>query len=316
MAELLEPLVSTVKTIKERIATHGASLRENETRTRMALIDPLLQALGWDTSDLGMVLPEYDVSGRKADYALLQEDGNPAATIEAKRLGEQLTSHRMQMLNYSNASGVEYAGLTDGDKWELYEVFKRGQLEDRRILDISIANMAVHEAALKLLLLWRPNLASGQPMLANESVVGVAMDGPLLELGSSESVDDTLSDSGFWVSLALVKPSEYPEPPSAIRFSGRESYPVSRWQDVVVRILEYLIKDGSFSEQNCPWVTHGYTRVNTVPSRRDGQPFRAPQQVASGIYIETSGNRGHLIDRSRNLWNTFGNEDRLPELRF
>ena len=61
---LLEPLVSTIETIKARIATHGTALRENETRTRMALIDPLLQALGWDTSDPSLVLPEFDVSGR------------------------------------------------------------------------------------------------------------------------------------------------------------------------------------------------------------------------------------------------------------
>ena len=81
--------------------------------------------------------------------------------MEAKKLGESLASHRMQMLNYSNASGVEYAGLTDGDHWELYEVFQRGQLEDRRILDVSIAGMPAHEVALKILLLWRPNLHQG-----------------------------------------------------------------------------------------------------------------------------------------------------------
>lgn len=42
---LLEPLVSVIEIIKARIEDHGPSLRENETRTRMALIDPLLQAL-------------------------------------------------------------------------------------------------------------------------------------------------------------------------------------------------------------------------------------------------------------------------------
>ena len=46
---LLDDLVGVIETLKERIATHGATLREYETRTRMALIDPLLQALGWDT---------------------------------------------------------------------------------------------------------------------------------------------------------------------------------------------------------------------------------------------------------------------------
>ena len=68
---LLDDLVGVIETIKERIATHGDSLRTSETRTRMALIDPLLQSLGWDTSDPAMVAPEYSAGNGRADYALL-----------------------------------------------------------------------------------------------------------------------------------------------------------------------------------------------------------------------------------------------------
>ena len=166
----LGDLVGVIGTLQRRICAHGPALRENETRTRVALCDPLLQAVGWDVADPGLVMPEYNVSGRRADYALLGPDGQPVATIEAKKLGSSFESHRMQMLNYSNASGVEYAGLTDGDRWELYEVFKKGQLEDRRILDVSISGMAAHECALRLLLLWRPNLESGNLVAASEPV--------------------------------------------------------------------------------------------------------------------------------------------------
>ena len=42
----LDDLVSVIETIKQRIREHGDTLRQNETRTRMALIDPLLTALG------------------------------------------------------------------------------------------------------------------------------------------------------------------------------------------------------------------------------------------------------------------------------
>ena len=139
----LDDLVSVIETLQQRIHDHGDTLRQNEYRTRVALIDPLLRALGWDVADPAVVMPEYDVSGRKADYALLSGEGQPAATIEAKKLAESLESHRMQMLNYSNASGVEYAGLTDGNRWELYEVFKRGPLEDRRVLDVTLSNRII-----------------------------------------------------------------------------------------------------------------------------------------------------------------------------
>ena len=164
----LDDLVVCIKLLQERMRSHNAALRENETRTRMALIDPLLHALGWDVSDPGVVTPEYKVSGGWADYALLRPEGQPAATVEAKKLGEALVPHRMQMLNYANASGIDYAGLTDGNHWELYDVFKRGQLEERRILEVSIARTPAHESALKLLdalarQLGVPSAGSSQP---------------------------------------------------------------------------------------------------------------------------------------------------------
>ena len=48
---MLDDLVSVIETLQQRIREHGATLRENETRTRMALINPLLTALSWDVSD-------------------------------------------------------------------------------------------------------------------------------------------------------------------------------------------------------------------------------------------------------------------------
>lgn len=89
------------------------------------------------------------------------------AVVEAKKLGEPLKAHQMQMLNYANAAGIAYAGLTDGNHWELYDVFRQAPLENRRILEVVIADAPVYESALKLLLLLHPNLVSGpQPVPA------------------------------------------------------------------------------------------------------------------------------------------------------
>ncbi len=169
---MLDDLVRTIETLKERIRNHRDDLSANETRTRMALIDPLLTALGWDTSDPACVVPECTVGGGRADYGLRTPGRQPDAFIEAKKLGEDLQPHREQMTRYSNMAGVKYAGLTDGDRWELYEVFKQASLDERRILNISILSDPPHECALKLLLLWRPNLASGSPVPANEPGLG------------------------------------------------------------------------------------------------------------------------------------------------
>ena len=49
----LDDLVKVIETLQQRIRDHGDSLRQNEIRTRVALIDPLLTALGWDVADPG-----------------------------------------------------------------------------------------------------------------------------------------------------------------------------------------------------------------------------------------------------------------------
>ena len=98
---LLDELITVIETLKQRITDHGAILQDNETRTRMALIDPLLHVLGWDTTDPFLVIPEYDAGGGQVDYALLGKKGGPTAVIEAKRLGEPLQKYRHKMVRYA-----------------------------------------------------------------------------------------------------------------------------------------------------------------------------------------------------------------------
>ena len=310
---LLDDLVKVIETLKERIATHASVLRENETRTRMALIDPLLTALGWDTSDPAMVLPEYDVSGRKADYALLDGGGSPSATVEAKKLGEPLASHRMQMLNYSNASGVEYAGLTDGDKWELYEVFKRGQLEERRILDVSIADTPVHEAALKLLLLWRRNLGSGQPAAANAPVLVVP---PNVPPGDTNPPGPTPKPdhSGNWVSLSSVVAGTGQQPPKAIRFSTGQVRNIPSWRQILVEVAEKLANDGTLTATHCPMKGLGF--INSSPNGPGGASFRSYKTISGGLYVNLNWNASNIIKHSRRLLSHFHLNPETVELQF
>ena len=168
---LLQSLVDTVERLKERSKLHGAALRVNETRTRMALIDPMLAALGWNPADPSLVVPEFEIGGKLADYALLAPNGKPVAVLEAKRLGESLTAHRMQMVNYGNMAGIPYAGLTDGNHWELYSVFEQRPIEDRRILGISLDNTPVDKIALGMLVLWCPHMSSGEVQLVKDPIL-------------------------------------------------------------------------------------------------------------------------------------------------
>ena len=85
---LLDDLVGAINILKERIHTHEPDLQANETRTRMALIDPLLQALEWNTSDPALVTPEYASGFGPVDYALRGSGDKPAAFGRKVRLSQ------------------------------------------------------------------------------------------------------------------------------------------------------------------------------------------------------------------------------------
>ena len=252
---LLDDLVSAINILKERIRTHGPDLQANETRTRMALIDPLLQALEWNTSDPALVTPEYASGSGPVDYALRGSRDKPAAFIEAKKLGESLSKHREQMVRYANMDGVPYAGLTDGNYWEFYEVFKQKRLEDRRLLQVSIAHDPTHECALKLLLLWRPNLSSVQPTQMNNPILAAESESNLEPTKVPESTPESNSEP------AKASPSSTPEPkntewvaltdmfrgrvsggagapPLAIKFPDESENVIHAWRDVLVNTAE------------------------------------------------------------------------------
>ena len=305
---MLDDLVGLIETLQQRIRDHGPTLLENETRTRMALIDPLLAALGWDVSDPAVVTPEYNVSGRWADYALLRPDGQPAATLEAKKLGESLVSHRMQMLNYSNASGVEYAGLTDGNHWELYEVFQRGQLADRRILDVSIADASAHESVLKLLLLWQPNLASGQPASANEPILvnNTAFTKPQETAAPSPAplppaAPPTSGDG--WVPFPEFNPPSRSEPPPAMRFPDGSVQKIQRWNDLLVVVATWLYAAGRLAVGNMPVRSSSKIYiVHNQPIHPTGNQFFQYRAIAdTPLVVNTHGSAVQIRKNAQTL---------------
>ena len=83
----LDDLKETIETLSARIQAHRAHLEGNETRTRQALIDPMLHSLGWDVEDPNSVELEYGIDRKWADYALMGSE-RPIAVIEAKALGK------------------------------------------------------------------------------------------------------------------------------------------------------------------------------------------------------------------------------------
>ena len=284
--------------------------------------------------------PEYDLSGPRADYALLSNGSKPTGLVEAKRLGEPLASHRMQIVNYANMSGVPYAGLTDGNHWELYEVFERGTLEERRLLNLSIVNAPAHECALNLLLLWRPNLASGEPVAAKEPVLLDSIqptqappiqptNGPSYETQplSQEAVPPAPEPDGAgWRVLTDVNYQIGDAKPDAVRFSKGEPKPLNSWTDIWIKVCEWLTENGKLSVTDCPVPSQkrsgARVLVNTVPkhppSNRypDGKDFAHSRPISGGLFIETNDAPKGLIDSSKFLLKKQGIDPAIVELQF
>ena len=108
--EDLKQFAERVIPLKENISTEEA--------TKMSMIIPFFQLLGYDVFNPGEFCPEYtaDVGvkkGEKVDYAILI-NGNPEILIECKWCGESLSKHGSQLFRYFGNSPAKFGILTNG----------------------------------------------------------------------------------------------------------------------------------------------------------------------------------------------------------
>ena len=313
---LLDDLVGTIETLKERIAAYGLSLGGNEIRTRTALIDPLLTALGWDTANPNIVVPEYKIaptgnSGR-TDYGLLGNNGQLVASIDAKRLGESLENHEKQIFDYAWSLKVRYAGLTDGDRWYFVDLTKIAE-NDRTILQVSLTHTPPYEAALKLLLLWRPNLASEKLVAASAPVFDQSSELTTEDKSSSEPTPEPV-DTGNWISLSKVEAGKGNTPPKGMKIPGKELFYIDSWRRVLVEAADMLAKDGALTPDKCPMKGLGF--VNSSPNGPGGIPYRAYIAISGGLYVNVHWSANNIINNSCKLLSHFGVDPETVELRF
>ena len=303
----LDDLVRCIELLKERMASHHDALRENEWRTRMALIDPLLRTLGWDVSDPDVVAPEYKVRKKLADYALLRPDGQPATIVEAKRLDAKLgDDEQVQMLNYAFMDNITYAALTDGNHWELYDLWYQGAWEERRILKVSIADGPAHENALKLLLLWRPNLASGSPVPAKPPI-----------LGPNPPPPPPPPPPGDWIDLFKYNPPPKSPCPASIRFWDGSEQLLKRWYEILTSIVEKLYAEKWLTVADTPigWSNSSYS-VHTEPVHPTGKQFADHKKIdGTPLFVNVNLNAGQTRNNARNLLERFGPQSAKVYLR-
>ena len=125
----------------QQLQTVIGSLRsgrlEGEEGVKLAVLLPILHALGWNYADPGSFKPEYSAGPGRVDYALLCH-GRPQVFIEAKRRGGLNVRAEEQLFRYASNNGVPLLVLTDGSLWDFYLSMADGPPEMRRFCRLEL----------------------------------------------------------------------------------------------------------------------------------------------------------------------------------
>ena len=297
-SRLLGPLVDAIETARRQMLEKRRELAANETRTRNALIDPVLGALDWNVSNPSQVTTEYELPSGRVDYALLGQNGKALAIIEAKKLGERLESHRGQLVRYAYESRPAFAVLTNGDIWELYSVAtSNAEFGFQQLVEHSLSEEKDPlQSARKLLLLWQANLVSIQadeePDPTPEEKPVSPPEPPVLPIPPQGEED--------WMTLSSFVPNLGDDSPKHIRFPGEEPRYLDSWRSLTVETANWLYETGKINARGAPY-KFGKTGAGVINSNKknaSGKDMVAPHQIGKQhLYVEKNGNCVAQVNR-------------------
>lgn len=136
--ESIKQFAARVNMLKETVSTEEA--------TKMSLIVPMFQLLGYDVFNPLEFCPEYtaDVGikkGEKVDYAIL-EDGQPNILIECKSYIEPLDKHSSQLFRYFGTTPAKFGILTNGVIYRFYtDLEESNKMDLVPFLEIDMTNL-------------------------------------------------------------------------------------------------------------------------------------------------------------------------------
>lgn len=140
-----EEIKSFSKSIPEKIEHI-----DTEETTKIALILPFLELLGYDTTNPGEVKAEYTADignkqGEKVDIALLTNN-KPIIFIECKSANIQLDStHLSQLYRYFSITDVKIGILTNGINYQFFTTSKDNRMDDKPFLEINLLNISKND---------------------------------------------------------------------------------------------------------------------------------------------------------------------------
>lgn len=143
-----------------------------EAAVKVAVVDSVLRALGWDPADPSRFKPEFAVGKRRVDYALLDR-GKPLVFIEAKHSDVKIGKGEDQLFGYANHQGVPLLVLTNGWNWDFYLSMAAGLPPDRRFysLDLRLGDNVAEYVEFLGQHLQKDRVVSGKARLSAEGML-------------------------------------------------------------------------------------------------------------------------------------------------
>lgn len=134
-----------IKTLAERFSTMKNSILTEEA-TKMSLILPFFQLLGYNVFNPTEFCPEYtaDVGikkGEKVDYAILVNN-EPVILIEAKSITKKLDKHSSQLFRYFVTTPAKFAILTNGLNYKIYtDLEEPNKMDKEPFMEFDLLNL-------------------------------------------------------------------------------------------------------------------------------------------------------------------------------
>jgi len=311
----MQQLIQVLQKIRGLCGQHRGALQANEMLTRYCLIDPVLRALGWDTEDPDMVVPEFDTGSGRPDY-VLRWNGQPYIAIEAKKLGKDLQEARKDNVKYCYDNKIPFFVVTDGDIWELQDMTKFGE----PIFSVQITkSQYLGHTARQLLMLHRDAMpiqgaataspaVTTTPLVTTVPVASPATTSPSpaphthaaapnTTVSSPTSSLTTIRDS-----FAVLKRKGFPVTgtnPSQVIFPNSIAVSVKQWKDVLIKVIEELDRQGCLPSPPFMVGTRRKTILystdpDSVRKPYQEKPYSFPSKQYGTIYIKTHGSAEYI----------------------
>lgn len=314
----LSNLRDVLSQVRESAKANKLLLMNNEDATRAALIDPVLYALGWRTSEVTMVKVEtkvnYSNSTLRADYALYDSNSKEAVVIEAKSPGQNLSQEWPKMIAYASAFGVTTIFLTDGLIWQHFDTRSVNTSNITPVGNFDIATSDLGEIAVHLVqyldaaIFWPEEqnsdaMAQDVEQLRSDVETLKQQIVALRRIGSQGNVSGTLGNNAIivpsqqWTDIDAL-PSLKNNRPTQLRLPNRQEVHTKYWKDVLVECCKFaLANDMSIP---VPLLDRSHKTVELLRTVKPPKGIAHLELTYNGqqIYVYTNYDAEHCIENA------------------